>query len=68
MGQNALPFIGQSIWNETPEVLKKTNRINTLKHNLKKYYLTQLKWAENKLLSYYHNYYNYHFANYLLLS
>ena len=43
MGQNALSFIGPSIWNKTPEVLKKTNSINTFKHNLKKYYLTQLK-------------------------
>ena len=43
MGQNALSFIGPSIWNRTLEVLKKTNSINTFKHNLKKYYLTQLK-------------------------
>ena len=43
MGQNALSFIGPSIWNKTPEVLKITNSINTFKHNFKKYYLTQLK-------------------------
>ena len=43
MGQNALSFIGPLIWNKTPEVLKKTNSINTFKHNLKKYYPTQLK-------------------------
>ena len=30
MGQNALSFIGPSKWNKTQEVLKKTNRINTL--------------------------------------
>ena len=35
MGQNALSFIGPSIWNKTPEVLKKTNSINIFKHNLK---------------------------------
>ena len=40
IGQNALSFIGPSISNKTPEVLKKTNSINTFKHNLKKYYLT----------------------------
>ena len=34
MGQNALSFIGPSMWNKTPEVLKKTNCINTFKHNL----------------------------------
>ena len=43
MGQNALSFIGSSIWKKTPDVLKKPNSINTFKHNLKKYYLTQLK-------------------------
>ena len=42
MGQNALSFIGPSIWNKTPEVLKKLNSINTFKHNLEKYYLSQL--------------------------
>ena len=31
MGQNAPSFIGPSIWNKTPEVLKKTNSINTFK-------------------------------------
>ena len=43
MGQNPFSFIGPSIWNKTPEALKKTNIINTFKHNLKKYYLIQLK-------------------------
>ena len=42
MGQNVLSFIGPSIWNKTPEVLKKTNSINTFKHDLKKYYLSRL--------------------------
>ena len=32
-GQNALSFIGLSIWNKTLEVLKKSNSINTFKHN-----------------------------------
>ena len=43
MGQNALSFIDPSIWNKTPEVLKKTNTINTFKHDFKKYSLTQFK-------------------------
>ena len=42
-GQNALSFVGPSIRNKTPEVLKKPSNINTFKHNLKRYYLTQLK-------------------------
>ena len=66
MGENTLFFIGPSIWNKTPKVLN-NNNINTFKHNFKKYYLTQLKQAENKLWSYYHNYYNYHFAIYLFV-
>ena len=41
MGKNALSFIGLSIWNKTPEVLKKTNSINTFKHDLKEYYLSR---------------------------
>ena len=36
MVQNALSFIGFSIWNKTPEVLENTNIINTFKHNFKK--------------------------------
>ena len=48
---------------KTPEVLTKTSNIYTFKHNLKRYYLAQLKLAEIKLY-YYHNYYNYHFVNY----
>ena len=34
MGQNVLSFVGPSIWNKTPEVLKNNNSINTFKHNL----------------------------------
>ena len=49
VGQNALYFIGPSMWNKILAVLKKANSINTFKHNLKKYYLTQLKSTENKL-------------------
>ena len=33
MGQNALCYLRFSIWNKTSEVLKKTNNINTFKHN-----------------------------------
>ena len=60
-------FIALSIWNKATEVLKKTSNINTFKHNLRKYYLTQIKKAEIKLSYYYQNYYNYYFANYVLL-
>ena len=43
IGQNQLSFIGPSIWNETPEILKKTNSINTFKHNLKKILPNRIK-------------------------
>ena len=46
MGQNALSFIGPSTWNKTAEALQKNPKktsVKTFKHNVKKYYLTQLK-------------------------
>ena len=55
-GQNAVSFIGPTRCNKTPEVLRKTNNINTFKHNLKRYYLTRLKQ---------HDYFNYQFGYYL---
>ena len=37
MGQNALSFIGPSIWNKKPQRFsKKKKNINTFKHNLKR--------------------------------
>ena len=42
-GQNVPTFIDPSIWNKLLEVLKKSNNINTFKHNLKRCYLTRLK-------------------------
>ena len=43
-GQKALPFIGPSFWNQIPEKLKKTNNLNTFKHNLKKHFFNQMTW------------------------
>ena len=37
-GQKALSFIGPSFWNQIPETLKKTNNLNTFKHNFKKHF------------------------------
>ena len=37
-GQKALSFIGPSFWNQIPETLKKTDNLNTFKHNLKKHF------------------------------
>ena len=41
-GQKAISFIGTSFWNQIPETLKKTGKLNTFKHNLKKYFFNQM--------------------------
>ena len=41
-GQKALSFIGPSFWNQILETLKKTNNLNTFKHNLKKHFFNQM--------------------------
>ena len=46
-GQNALSYIGPTFWNQTPHTLKRSNNLNTFKHNFKKYYLKELKNSNN---------------------
>ena len=41
-GQKALSFIGPSFWNQIAETLKKTDNLNTFKHNLKKHLFNQM--------------------------
>ena len=41
-GQKALSLIGPSFWNQISETLKKTNNLNTFKHNLKKHFFNQM--------------------------
>ena len=41
-GQNALSFIGPTLWNKVPEKIKRTANLNTFKHNLKKHFLKEL--------------------------
>ena len=41
--QKALSFTGHSFWNQIPETLKKTDKLNTFKHNLKKHF-NQMTW------------------------
>ena len=43
-GQKALSFTGHSFWNQIPETLKKTDNLNTFKHNLKKHFFNQMTW------------------------
>ena len=42
-----LAFFGSDFWNKTPEMLYRTNNINTFKHNLKQYFLNELKTSNN---------------------
>ena len=39
MGQKAISFVGPSQWNNLPELIKKTDNLNTFKHNVKSYCL-----------------------------
>ena len=39
MGQKAFSFVGPSLWNSLPELIKKTDNSNTFKHNVKNYCL-----------------------------
>ena len=39
IGQKAFSFIGPSLWNSLPELIKKTDNLNTFKHNVKNYCL-----------------------------
>ena len=41
-GQKAISFIGPSFWNQIPETLKKTDNLNTFKHNLEKHFFNQM--------------------------
>ena len=41
-GQKVLSFIGLSFWNQIAETLRKTNNLNTVKHNLKKHFFNQM--------------------------
>ena len=46
-GQIALSYIGPTFWNKTPDKLKHIKNFNTFKHNLKKYFLNELKNCHN---------------------
>ena len=40
IGQKDISYIAPSIWNSLPDSIKRTNSLNTVKHNVKKHYLT----------------------------
>ena len=43
----ALSYIDPTFWNKTLDTLKCTKTLNAFKHNLKKYFLNELKNCEN---------------------
>ena len=45
--QYALSYIGPTFWNKTPDTLKRSNNLNTFKHNFKKYIIKELKNSNN---------------------
>ena len=47
VGQLALSYIGPTFLNKTPDTLRCTKNLNTFKHNLKKYFLNELKICKN---------------------
>ena len=42
-GQFALYYFGSTFWNKTLYILRRTNNLNASKHNLKKYFLNEVK-------------------------
>ena len=40
--QNALSFVGPTLWNKIPYEIKRATNLCTFKHDLKKYYLILL--------------------------
>ena len=48
-GQLTWSYTGPTFWNKTPDTLKHTKNINSLKHNLKTYFLNELKNCNNSL-------------------
>ena len=46
-GQLALSYIGPTFWNKTPNSLRRAKNPNNFKHNLKKYFLNELKNCDN---------------------
>ena len=49
--QLALSYIGPTFWNKTLDTLKRTENFNNFKHNLKKYFLNELKNCDNTFLN-----------------
>ena len=50
MSQNALSYIGPTIWSKIPDTLEQANNLDTLKHNLTRHYLKELKISNPFLL------------------
>ena len=43
MGQKSLSYIGPSVWNKLPSLMKRNISLNKFKHDVKKHYLRELR-------------------------
>ena len=43
MGQKSLSYIGPSVWNKLPSLMKRNISLNKFKHDAKKHYLRKLR-------------------------
>ena len=49
-GKNSLSYIGPAIWNKIPSPIKNIEiSVNTFKHKIKKFYLTEVEKNENEI-------------------
>ena len=51
-GQKSLSYLTPSTWNNLPNNRKSLNNLNTFKHGVKKYYLSQLRDKDKNIYSY----------------
>ena len=47
VGQEALSYVGHSLWNNLNKTLKSSTSLNTSKHNIKKHYFNKYKKKES---------------------
>ena len=52
LGQKSISYLGPSIWNKLPKLLKETDSINSFKHKFKDFYLNRMVSSENDIFMY----------------
>ena len=46
-GKNCLSYLGPTVWNNIPGVIREVNTCNTFKHKIKRKYFTDIETYEN---------------------